>query len=199
VTAWKPKRRVLLETPRFRLESLTRRQVVKASLPWTDDEEVMVGMEMRAGGWLPRRWRRRFPKFDDKRDFCLGMVDKADGRLIGYHTVHLTGDVAFLGVMVGDKAWWGLGAVAETRAEVIRFLFEEAGAVRVWGTPYGRNLPSIYNYQRLGFVYEGALRQHRAALDGQGRIDMPVFGLMRDEWLARAKVRAAAAAAKEQR
>jgi len=187
---WKPKQPVELETERFRMVSLSRRAVVKASLPWTADEEVMAAMEMRAGGWLRRRWRRRFPRFDDRKDFCLGILDKSDGRLLGYHTVHLAGDVAFIGVMVGDKAWWGRGAVAETRAELLRFLFEQAGAERVWGTPYGRNLPSIYNYQRLGFVYEGALRQHRKARDG-GRVDMPVFGLMREEWLARQAARKA--------
>jgi len=181
---WKPKQRVRLETARFRLESLTRREALRASLPWTEDAEVMAGMELRAGGWLRRRWRRRVPRTDNKREFCLGIRDRSDGRLLGYHTVHLSGGVAFIGVMVGDKTWWGRGTVAETRAELLRFLFEEAGAERVWGTPFGRNPASIYNYQRLGFVYEGALRQHRSALDGS-RVDMPIFGLLRSEWLAR--------------
>lgn len=181
---WQPKQAVALETARFRLGSLTRRQVVRASLPWTEDAEVMAGIEQQGGGWLKRRWRRRFPRFDNKRDFCLGIRDKRDDRLLGYHTAHLSGGVAFIGVMIGDKAWWGEGAVAETRAEVLRFLFEEAGAERVWGTPYGRNPASIYNYQRLGFVYEGALRQHHRALGG-GRVDMPIFGLLRAEWQAR--------------
>lgn len=190
--SWKKGQAIHLETPRFRLESMRRRQIARASLPWTEDPEVMGAMEMRAGNWLPRRWRRRFSRFDDKRAICLGIFEKASGALIGYHTAQINDDVVFIGVMVGDRRWWGQGAVAETRAELVRFLFEEAGMERVYGTPYGRNMPSIYNYQRLGFVYEGALRQQRRGLKGE-RIDMPIFGLMREEWRARQAARKDAA------
>lgn len=188
MSGWKPKQPVRLETPRFRLQSISRREAGRRSLPWTEDADFMGGMELRHGGWLLRRWRRRFARTNDKTSFCLGIFDKADGAMVGLHTVQLSGDTAFIGVMVGDKKWWGQGAVSETRIELLRFLFEEVGAERVWGTPYGRNMPSIYNYQRLGFVYEGAMRQHRKSLAG-GRIDMPIFGLMREEWLARQKNR----------
>ena len=143
----------------------------------------MAALERRAGGWPLRRWRRSFPRFDDKRNFCLGIYGKTDDRLLGYHTVALNEGAAFVGVVVGDRAWWGRGIVVETRAELIRFLFEAAGAARVWGMPFGRNFASIYNYQRLGFVYEGTLRRHRNARDG-GRVDLPIFGLLREEWLA---------------
>jgi RimJ/RimL family protein N-acetyltransferase len=188
MTGWKPKQPVRLETARFRLVSLSQREAARRSLAWTEDADFMGGMEAPHGGWLRRRWRRRLPRANDKTNFCIGIIDKADGRLLGIHTVQFGGDVAFIGVMVGDKKWWGQGVVLETRIELLRFLFEEAGAERVWGTPYGRNLPSIYNYQRLGFIYEGAMRQHRKGLAG-GRVDMPIFGLMREEWLARQKNR----------
>ena len=162
---------------------MTRREVARRTLPWTEDAEVMAAIEQRGGGWPLRRWRRIFPRFDDKRNFCLGIHGKGDGRLLGYHTATLNEGAAFVGVVVGDRAWWGRGIVVETRAALIRFLFEEAGTARIWGTPFGRNFASIYNYQRLGFVYEGTLRQQRNAREG-GRADLPIFGLLRDEWLA---------------
>ncbi len=144
----------------------------------------MAGLELRAGGWLLRRWRRRFQRFDNKRNICLGMVEKDSGAVVGYHTIQISGDIAFIGVLVGDKSWWGKGAVAETRAEILRFLFQDARVHRVWGTPCGRNLSSIYNYQRLGFVYEGNLRQQGRSLQ-DGHVDLLIFGLLRDEWQAR--------------
>lgn len=162
---------------------MTRRAIARRSLPWTDDAEVMAPMQQRAGGWLLRRWRRTFPRFDDKRHFCLGIHDKADDRLLGYHIVALQDGAALLGVVVGERAWWGRGVVAETRAELIRFLFETVGVARIWGAPSARNVPSIYNYRRLGFAYEGVLRGHRGA-PGGGRADVAVFGLLRGEWLA---------------
>jgi RimJ/RimL family protein N-acetyltransferase len=143
----------------------------------------MSALQRPAGGWLLRRWRRTFARIDDKRHFCLGIYDKTDDRLLGYHTVALQDSVAFVGVVVGERAWWGRGVVVETRAELVRFLFETMGVARVWGTPFARNFASIYNYQRLGFAYEGALRRHRSAPDG-GRADLAIFGLLREEWLA---------------
>ena len=180
---WKPGRPVRLETERFRLRSMSRREVARRTQPWTEDVEVMAAIERRAGGWPLRRWRRAFPRFDDKRHFCLGIYGRVDDRLLGYHTATLHDGAAFIGVLVGERAWWGRGVVVETRAELIRFLFEAVGAARIWGTPFARNFASIYNYQRLGFVYEGTLRQHRSARDG-GRADLPIFGLLREEWLA---------------
>ena len=46
-----------------------------------------------------------------------------------------------------------------------------------------RNFASIYNYQRLGFVNEGTMRQSSRLLDGTHG-DQLIFGLLREEWLA---------------
>lgn len=62
--------------------------------------------------------------------------------------------------------------------------FTELGAQRVWLDASGENLRAQRVYEKAGYSREGVLRQHwfRPAL---GRsVDLVMFGLLRDEWLA---------------
>jgi RimJ/RimL family protein N-acetyltransferase len=71
----------------------------------------------------------------------------------------------------------------ETRKAVLKFLFEKTNCRRAWGNPCVRNLPSIFNYQALGFKSEGILRGHEFDPETGNSVDHIVFGLLRDEWL----------------
>lgn len=181
------RRPLRIETPRFRLRTMTRRQVARASFHWTTDEAVMHAIQTKAGGWLLRRWRRRFPRCDNRASFCFGIWTRSDDQFVGYHIIQLQrGKVAFIGIVIGDTNWWGKGAAAETRSALVDYLFEAKGVDRVWGTPFARNFPSVYNYQRLNFTYEGTLRRHARSDFAQGA-DVLVFALLREEWLASRK------------
>jgi RimJ/RimL family protein N-acetyltransferase len=180
-----PRRPIQLETKRFTIRTMSRRQVARTTFAWTNDAEVMAAIQLKAGGWLLRRWRRRFPYFDDRRNFCFGIWERKGKRFIGYHVVQLQkSGIAFVGIVVGDKSWWGKGAACEARAAIIDYLFKSKGVHRVWGTPFARNFPSIYNYQRLHFTYEGILRRHGRSSFAEGA-DVLVFGLLKEEWMAR--------------
>jgi [ribosomal protein S5]-alanine N-acetyltransferase len=167
------------------MKTMSRRQVARATLGWTKDEEVMAALQLKAGKWLLRRWRRRFARFDNHRSLCFGIWERKDRQFIGYHVVQLQKNgVAFIGILIGDKSWWGKGAAYEVRGAIIDYLFKNKGVHRVWGTPFARNFPSIYNYQRLNFTYEGVMRRH-ARSDFADGADVLIFGLLKEEWLAR--------------
>ena len=171
-----------LETERFHLRPMTRRQISRASLPWSADADVMAGFGLAAGGWTLKRWRGTFRRFDSRRRCCYGIYVKADGKLIGYH-VHEVSQrkQATLLVLIGDRDWWGRGTVIEVRSAVLDLLFHRQGLRRVSSNVRARNLPSIYNYRHLGFRQEGILRE--AAHDADGRpTDLVIFALLAREW-----------------
>ncbi|MCC6888160.1 MAG: GNAT family N-acetyltransferase [Hyphomicrobiales bacterium] len=174
-----------LETPRFVLTSLSRRELAAISLPWTADPAIMEPLELQAGGWSLRRWRKQVVRPNNRDRFAFAIRTRADGGIIGYETAQIsrTG-VAILGVVIGDKSWWGRGVVVETRVAVLTFLFQTMQCARAWGVVYARNFPSISNYLALGFTHEGTLRQHFRLADGT-RADAMVFGLTRQEWEAK--------------
>ena len=64
---------------------------------------------------------------------------------------------------------------------MLDFIFGELDVVKVKGEVFGRNLPSIFNYQALGFTSEGILREELLHFE-KGRVDKYVFGLLKAEW-----------------
>ena len=185
---WKPGTPLVLHTERFILRSMTRLQACLATYPWTFDAEVMHPLGYPAGTWSRYSWYKRLKRYNNRQKFFLAIYPKGSREMIGYESFDVTSwGVASLAVAIGNRDWWGRGVVQETRHAVIDFLFDEVGCHRVWGMPTARNFSSIFNYQALGFTHEGVLRQQNFDHATQGLVDSVIFGLLRDEWLARRK------------
>lgn len=186
----RPLKPLTLETERFLLRGLSRRQASRATYAWSRDPELMAGFNEQAGAIKRRRWVRRFKRYDNIHNFGFGIWPRDGGDMIGFHSISMpkSRDSATLAVMVGDHDWWGRGLVAEVRAFLVDWLFLQTPVHRVSGMVHSRNFPSIFNYKKLGFVYEGAMREYAPWIGG-GRADMLIFSLLRPEWEARRTAR----------
>lgn len=183
---WKPGQPVRLETERFVLESKSRLQATLLTYAWTKDPQVMHPLGYPAGTWTWRSWYRNFRHFNNRRKFFLAIRPKDSRTPIGYEAFETsTAGVALLTVVIGDRNWWGKGVVMEARTAVLDFIFDSCKCQRAWGMPTTRNLPSIFNYQRLGFTKEGVLR--RQTIDhATGHLqDHIAFGILAEEWRTR--------------
>lgn len=106
-------------------------------------------------------------------DAIIGLLE-----LSGIQWSHRT---AYIGIGIGDPTYRGRGMGEDALTLGLRFAFYELNLYRVWLTVIGYNAPAIALYERLGFVREGAYREH-VERDGS-RYDMFVYGLLRREWL----------------
>ena len=88
--------------------------------------------------------------------------------------------VCELGIMIGDKAYWGQGIGRETIQLLLHYAFHYRNLRRIYLTVNGTNDRSIRAYQACGFVEEGRLRQHVWS-DG-AYIDFVYMGILREEW-----------------
>ena len=73
------------------------------------------------------------------------------------------------------------GLMTEAVSAILTFAFTELGLHRVEATPFADNLPSKSLLLRLGFSYEGTLRQRHFFRDHYK--DQLYFGLLKEEWL----------------
>jgi ribosomal-protein-alanine N-acetyltransferase len=88
---------------------------------------------------------------------------------------------ATIGTWLG-REWWGTGANRECKALMCHVAFELCGLQRVGAYANVEHARSQRALERVGFQREGLLRAfHRH--DGQP-LDVAVFSLLRDEWLA---------------
>lgn len=178
-------RPIELETDRFRLIPIRPLSQVLPTLHWTGDRDAFANLGWRTTGWTRRRWWRHLRHQTRRGRMCHGIWPKAGGPCIGLHIVNVSGfGSASVAILIGDKDWWGKGVVAEVREVVLADCFDRLKMERIAAYANVRNLASVYNHRKLGFVHEGTLRL--AAIDSDGaREDVLVFGMLRAEWLAR--------------
>ncbi len=109
-----------------------------------------------------------------------------EGSVIG--TVNLEQDAenrtAMLGYAIG-RDFWGKGLTPEAARAVIDWGFEAFGLAKIWASTDARHERSWRVMEKLGMRREGLLRGHNLAR-GE-RHDSVQYGLLREEWVARAR------------
>jgi len=180
---WKPGMPVYLETAHYLVRSMRQEDVNEDYLAWTQDEEIMYGVNSAPGRMTMKDLHGYVAKFNNRNAFHFGIFLKDTGRLIGFYSVYWERrhNIAGTNVVVGDRSYWGKGVVLETRAAIIDFLFDRLKVAKIWGSPMARNIPSVFNYRAQGFKCEGVLRSHRVSPKGE-RLDQFMFGLLPEDW-----------------
>lgn len=89
--------------------------------------------------------------------------------------------VCDLGLLIGDKAWWGKGVGAEACKLSIAYMFEERKIRKIYLAVYGNNPNARKLYEKIGFRLEGTLRK-QVLVDGL-YIDKHFMGLFKEEFI----------------
>ncbi len=84
-----------------------------------------------------------------------------------------------------NRAYWRQGIMAEAIPAVLTYGFTQLGLHRIEAATDARNTPSMHLLLKLGFTYEGNLRQRFFFRDQF--LDAHYFGLLKDEWLVATK------------
>jgi len=79
------------------------------------------------------------------------------------------------------RAYWRQGIMGEAMPAILTYGFSELGLHRIEAATDPRNTPSKSLLLRLGFTYEGNLRQR--FFFREQFLDAHYFGLLKDEWL----------------
>lgn len=113
---------------------------------------------------------------------CLGIVPTDDARVVGTCTLfglNRASRRAELGFALGRPAW-GRGWMGEALRAFVAFGFERMDLNRIEADIDPGNLASARTLERLGFQYEGLLRE-RWIVDGEVS-DTAFYGLLRSGW-----------------
>jgi RimJ/RimL family protein N-acetyltransferase len=85
--------------------------------------------------------------------------------------------------VIGDKTMWRCGVARELYAWTIPFAFLHLNVRKVKAVIFGANESSIALTESLGFQREALLRSEYPSSE-KDRLDIHIFGLMKEEWLA---------------
>ena len=177
-----------LETERFVVRSMRPSDLTDNYLKWIADPELMRNLNTQPMIKTREAEADRLKAYDNSSNFQFGAFVKPDNELIGFFQVRIDRPhkLAEVSVVIGNRDWWGRGAVVEARGAIIDFLFDRLKLEKIWGMPQARNFAAIANYRKQGFRLEGVLRGHNeSAYDKGRRLDFAVFSMLRPEWQAR--------------
>jgi len=122
---------------------------------------------------------------DDPHNVMFLIRTNEDDRIIGFANLDYidwqNGD-SYMGIGIGDKAYWSRGYGTEAMNILLRYAFTELNLYRLSLTVFEYNERAIRMYQKCGFKIEGISRAH---LYREGRRwDLVSMGILREEWLA---------------
>jgi ribosomal-protein-alanine N-acetyltransferase len=173
------------------LEPIGPQHVSDEYVGWLNDPEINKFLDVRFSVPQSRETVRRYVDSFHANTENYGWVIKAcaSAAMIGTITiprvdrVHLAGGI---GLMVGDKRYWGTRAAREAFDLVVEFAFDTLGLRRLVEHNVALNHQSNFMLRHAGFRHEGTLKKaYRLAPGADTFVDGFDFALLVDEWRSR--------------
>ena len=118
-----------------------------------------------------------------KNDVIFAIVDKKSGRHVGnvkLGPIHWLHRSAILGILIGEKEFWGKGIGLEATRLVVEYGFNRLNLHRIELGVFAEHKAAVRCYEKAGFKIEGHMRQDLFH-DGEYK-DRIWMGLLRSEY-----------------
>lgn len=169
---------------RVRLRAIEREDIPRF-LRWFNDPEVRRYLAMYRP--LSRAEEERWvDSLLTRREDIVFAIEVKEGEgwvhigNVGLHRIDWKNRVATLGIVIGERGYWGKGYGTEAVKTMLRYAFGELGLNRVELETYSFNPRAQRCYKRAGFRREGVRRQ---ALYREGEFhDVITMGILRSEF-----------------
>ena len=176
--------RVTLVGPRLTLRPLVEADLVHG-YRWERDQEVQhwAQGDRAPAGLTYEEYHARFaPPFGHPgtlEHFAMRAENGALIGFIGYFRVNREVASAEVGIVIGERAYWGTGYGREALSLLVRHLFTDLAMQRVSLETWSGNERAIRAYRAVGFSEEGRLRRAQV-VDGRF-YDTVLMSMLREE------------------
>ncbi len=152
-------------------------------LSWLQDAEVMQGIA--TSGYTMENLRDYVSsRINNPSVAFFAICDRQSGTHIGNVKLDFYDEkarVSELGLLIGNKAYWGKGIGYEACKLALNYGFGAMGLRKIYLAVYGNNPNAKRLYEKLGFQLEGTLRKH-VAVEGL-YYDKYLMGIFKEELL----------------
>lgn len=145
-----------IDGDRVVLRTLTPRDASGEYAGWLNDPSVNQYLETRS---INLEELKRYIQEKDESDCAIlfGIFWKADARHIGnvkLEPVDFAEGVATMGILIGDKEYWGKGVGTEVTNLITDYAFNVLGLTEVHLGVMSTNVAAIRVYEKCGYVIE---------------------------------------------
>ena len=166
---------------KIRLRAIERSDI-PAFVRWFNDPEVRqyLAVYMPMSQAQEERW---FEAQLEQRDRFIFGIETLDGKLIGnlgLINIDWKNSQAVLGIVLGEKEYWGQGYGTDAIRALLSFAFTKMNLNRIRLSVFDYNERAQRCYRKCGFQLEGRLRQAHFS-DGRYHDEL-VMGILREEF-----------------
>ncbi|KYH29616.1 MULTISPECIES: GNAT family N-acetyltransferase [Clostridium] len=111
--------------------------------------------------WEEEEWIRS-QKGNENGEYNFAIEDIKTGKYIGgcgIHKVNWLSRVATVGIMIGDKNYWGKGYGTDAMKVLMKFIFEDMNMNKIRLSVFSFNERAKRCYEKCGFQVEGILKK----------------------------------------
>jgi RimJ/RimL family protein N-acetyltransferase len=147
---------------------------------FADSDPAQLWSEKKLKEFIERNYEK-----NSLQSFPFSIRALADDQYIGVVSLWVyswtCGD-AWLGIMIGERDYWGKGYGTDAMRLVVQYGFLELNLRRISLGLHAYNERALKSYEKAGFTLEGRMRGE-GQRDGV-RYDSLWMGILREEWLA---------------
>ncbi|MFQ5593960.1 MAG: GNAT family N-acetyltransferase [Anaerolineae bacterium] len=151
---------------------------------WSRDEDVLRwsggSMLLMSFEDFKEAFQRELRR-QDRHSRSFGLLTETGefiGRL-GYFNIDYRRKEAELGILIGEKAYWGQGYGTDAIQALIDHVFHETDLQRIYLNTYAENLRAQRSFEKCGFRRTGQNRKFSLERGDHDEIQMEIH---RDEW-----------------
>lgn len=131
---------------------------------WLNDREINQYLESRFEKWSLKKLKDYIRKTKEDKDYIfLAIVTKDTNIHIGnikLGPINRHHKFADMGIIVGDKAFWGKGVATEAIELMVSYAFNTLKLHKLTAGAYANNVGSIKAFKKAGFKIEGLRKKH---------------------------------------
>ena len=175
------KRKVLIESGRIFLREVVLSDATQMYCRWMNDTKVNQYLESRFEKWTIKKLQDNIRQTRNNPDnSLLAIVLKDKNRHIGnikIGPINRVHKFAKVGIIIGEKSFWGEGFATEAVKLAVDYAFDTLGLHKLNAGVYANNSASVKLFEKCGFIKEGIEKKQ---YDCNGEyVDGIMFGRLR--------------------
>ena len=176
--------KLILEGKRILLQRVSMDDVGAEYLSWLNDDDVTRGLDTISKPYTLEMLQQYISDVvKNENTYMFMVIDKESKKRIGtakIHNINKTNNTCNLGLMIGDKNFWGKGYGQDAYNTAIEFAFSGLGIRKIWEMAHATNVASLSMCKKAGFQIEGVLKEQ--VLSEGKYVDKVLLGLFAINW-----------------
>lgn len=168
---------MLIRDEMISLRRLEPRDATERYVSWLNSKEVNQYTESRFAVHTIASTRAFIEDVTNEHNYAFAIIDNASGLHVGNIKI---GSIdpryrnADLGLIIGERDFWGKGIATQAIEMCVDFGFDSLGLHRLWAGVYAPNVGSSKAFLKAGFELEGTKRE--CVLLNDEWIDCHIYG-----------------------